>query len=103
VLTSPDGVNWTRDESLAAAGGLRVSAATVLPDGEVIAVSEDGQHAGGDSPGPDERCAVAWLRDADGWAQEPVGCHGIPTGLTALDDGSVAAVHWSTLFLRPAA
>lgn len=102
VLTSPDGVDWTRDESLAAAGGPRVSAATVLPAGEVIAVSEDIEDDGEASPRQDQRCAAAWLRGADGWTREPIGCHGIPTGLTVLGDGAVAAVHWNTLYLRSA-
>lgn len=104
VLASPDGVVWTRDDSLADAGGSYVASATALPHGEVLAISRPDEASGTRtdeaSTRPDEACAVAWVSTATGWSEEPLGCHGVPNSLAVLADGTVAGVHWSTLFLR---
>ncbi|MDG4825508.1 hypothetical protein O7635_26980 [Asanoa sp. WMMD1127] len=100
VLTSPDGQHWQRDE--AAANARMITAATVLPGGELLAVSSTGEEQETEESGGTRECAAAWHSSPDGWIREELGCLGVPTSLTVLKDGRVAAVHWTTLFLRAA-
>lgn len=96
VLISYDGLTWHRDDTAANAGARLMTAAVALPDGTVYAAAGTGPNA----QMPNEQCAVVWRWDGQRWVAEDLGCHGIPTSFAPLGDGGVAAVHWSTLFLR---
>ncbi|MEV4621396.1 hypothetical protein AB0J74_22145 [Asanoa sp. NPDC049573] len=99
VLTSADGTSWQREETDAR----MLTSATVLPGGTVVAVSSTGETRDTDETGGTRECAAAWLRSPGGsWSREELGCDGVPTSLTPLHDGRVAAVHWTTLFVRRA-
>jgi hypothetical protein len=101
VLTSTDGRTWRQDD--AGADTRMITAATVLPGGDLLAVSSTGEERESDESGGTRECASAWLATRDGrWTSEDLGCHGVPTSLAVLADGRVAAVHWTTLFLRKA-
>jgi hypothetical protein len=101
VLTSRDGLAWRRDDAAARADARMITAAVVLPGGDLIAVSSTGEERESDEAGGTRECASAWLvTRAGGWTPEDLGCHGVPTSLAVLADGRVAAVHWTTLFLR---
>lgn len=104
VMNSPDGRTWTADPAPAKAGAQWLRAAVALPDGTILASAGTGRSAGRT---PDTECATAWRRAGPGvpggrWTAEPLGCHGVPTALTALSDGRVAAAFWGTLWLRAA-
>jgi hypothetical protein len=100
VLDSPDGRAWTADPAPARAGAQWLRAAVALPDGTVVASAGTTASAGSYDA---RACATAWRR-AGGtggpWTKEPLGCHGVPTALTALSDSRVAAAFWGTLWLR---
>ncbi|GIF45953.1 BNR repeat protein [Asanoa ferruginea] len=99
VLTSADGTAWQREDPDAR----MLTAATALPDGTVVAVGSTGEERDSDEAGGTRECAAAWLRsDAGTWTREELGCDGVPTSLVRLRDGRVAAVHWTTLFVRRA-
>jgi hypothetical protein len=107
VLRSVDGIAWSRDTSVDAAGVLAMPAATVLPDGSVLAVAPTGAHGPTptDSNGKprmavNTQCAAAWIATNGSWRREDIGCHGVPDALATLSGGRVAAARGSNLFLR---
>jgi len=99
VLTSTDGRTWQQDD--AGTDTRMITAATVVPGEGLLAVSSTGEERESDESGGTRECASAWLATRDGtWTGVDLGCHGVPTSLAVLADGRVAAVHWTTLFLR---
>lgn len=94
VLVSRDGRRWRVDPTATAAGVRSVAAAVAMPGRTVLAVTSAGNatEAG--------ECALAWRATRAGWTSEDLGCSGVPTSLAVLADGTVAGVHWSTLYLR---
>jgi hypothetical protein len=107
VLRSVDGVVWSRDTSLDAAGALGLVAATVLPDGSLLTVAATDAHG----PTPTDsngrprmaintQCAAAWIGTNGSWRHEDLGCHGVPNAVATLSDGRVAAARGPYLFLR---
>ncbi|GAA1862408.1 exo-alpha-sialidase [Asanoa iriomotensis] len=100
VLTSTDGRSWQRDDTAAEADARMIRTAVALPNGDLLAVTSTGEEARSDESGGTRECASAWRSSQQTWTREDLGCHGVPTSLTVLADGRIAAVHWTTLFLR---
>ncbi|SNT55468.1 hypothetical protein SAMN05421812_109223 [Asanoa hainanensis] len=101
VLTSADGEVWQRDDAAAEADARMLTAATVLLDGRLLAVSSTGEESESDQSGGTRECAAAWLVTNDArWTREELGCDGVPTSMGRLTDSRIAAVYWTTLFVR---
>lgn len=96
VATSEDGLAWTVDRSLGAAGARTIESAVAMPDGTVVAASGSGPQ----EQMRNRQCATAWLGGPGGWRAENLGCTGVPTTLAVVADGRVVGAHWSALFVR---
>jgi hypothetical protein len=106
LLRSDDGVIWRQDTSIDDAGAKALSAATVLPDGSLVAFALTGTSAPrpADAPaGTVTACATAWIGPGTQWTHEDIGCHGVPEAALTLGDGRVVAARAGYLFVRAAA